>query len=243
MLKEEYRERLYRNYVSRVDPGREKITRAEIERTFTIWDRHFKGHLPRDREAEIIDIGCGTGGFVYYLHRSGYGRAVGIDVSRDQVEASRNLGIPGISRDDFLAHLAARPGNYDAVIARDVLEHFSKEEVIELLLLIRKALREDGVCLIQTLNAASPFWPRYRYGDLTHEMSFTDSSVRSALLLAGFREAASFPAPPVFRHSLKSAFRVALWKLVELAWRAALLAESGSTGGIVTGNLITVARR
>ena len=241
MRKEEYRKRMYHEYLSQVYPDRKEITRGEIEKSFPIWDRQYKEHLPPDRSAAIIDIGCGSGGFVHYLRQAGYNRAAGIDISQDQVAASRLLGISGVSRGEFRVYLSSHPSGYDAVIARDVIEHFSKEEALELMVMIREALSANGVCLIQTLNAESPFWPRYRYGDFTHEMSFTASSIRSALLLAGFREAASFPVPPVFQYSLNSAVRVILWKGIEFVWRTALLAESGSVRGIITGNLITVA--
>jgi len=236
MRKEEYRKKLYRDYIT---PG--VPTLMEIERLFPIWDRQYKKHLPPGLGAAIIDIGCGSGGFVYYLRQAGYNHAVGIDISHAQVEASRLLGIPGVSRSDLRVHLASHPSGYDAVIARDVIEHFSKEEALDLLVLIRAALSANGVCLIQTLNAESPFWPRSRYGDFAHELSFSASRIRTVLLLAGFRETESFPVPPVFRYSLNSALRVILWQGVELFWRTALLAESGSGRGIITGNLITVA--
>lgn len=243
MLKVEYREKLYREYLSRIEIPGEKITREGIEKKFPIWDAYFKSLLPADRAAGIIDIGCGSGGFVYYLQRAGYSGASGIDISEEQVAAARGLGITGVAQGDFRDCLAGNPGGYGAVIARDVLEHFSREEVLDLLFLIRKSLAEGGVCLIQTVNAESPFALRYRWGDFTHETAFSAASLRTALLLVGFREIAAFPAPPVFRRGFASAVRSLLWKGVEVSWRLALFAESGDGRGILTGNLIAVAHK
>jgi 2-polyprenyl-3-methyl-5-hydroxy-6-metoxy-1,4-benzoquinol methylase len=243
MNREEYRKRLYREYLSRGRPAREKLTRETIEKQFPFWDSVFGRHLPPSRSSAVIDIGCGSGGFVHYLRQVGYRNVLGIDISEEQVAIASALGIPGIFSGDLRDHLAARPSAYGVVIARDVIEHFSKEEGLDLLILIKEALGPAGVCLIQTVNAESPFSLRQRWDDLTHETVYTAHSLETALQLAGFRDAASFPVPPVFRYSLRSAVRSVLWKGIEGLWRSALLIESGDRGGILTSNLITVARK
>jgi len=42
--------------------------------------------LPEDKKAKIIDLGCGNGGFVYWLQQIGYQNAEGIDISAEQIE-------------------------------------------------------------------------------------------------------------------------------------------------------------
>ena len=236
-----YREQLYHRYISRIENPEEEITLAAIENKFSIWDGHYRRLLPADRAQKIIEIGCGSGGFIHYLRSRGYLAVSGIDISEEQVAAAGKLGISGVTRGDFRDLLAESPGRYGTVVARDVLEHFRREEAIDILILIRQALAEGGVFLIQTVNAASPFSLRYRWGDLTHEMAFTADSLRSALRLAGFRRADFFDTPPVFRHSIASAVRSVIWKGVAAVWRLALLAESGDGRGILTGNLIAAA--
>lgn len=243
MEREEYRKRLYEIYESRPRPARPEITLTAIERQFPIWESRFRRHLPRDLSVPVIDIGCGSGGFVHYLRRIGYSNVRGVDISGEQVTAAGSLGIPGVTREDAQEHLAAHPGAYGAVAARDLIEHFTREEVIDLLILARKSLVPGGVLLIQTVNLESPFSLRYRWGDLTHESGFTSYSLEAALLLAGFQGAASFPATPVFRYSLKSAVRTIFWKGIEGLWRFALMVESGQGRGIFTANLVTVAWR
>ncbi len=239
----DYRRKLYREYLSLTGADREGITREGFEKSFPVWDAYFQKLLPPDRAAAIIDIGCGSGGFVYYLQRAGFTRVAGVDLSEEQVAAASALGIPGIVREDFRISLAGRPGKFGLVVARDVLEHFPRDETPDILRLIREALAEGGTCLIQTVNAESPFSLRYRWRDLTHETAFSSASLRTALLLAGFREVEAYPAPPVFRLGIASAVRLMLWKMVSAAWRLALFAESGDGRGILTGNLIVRARR
>ncbi len=243
MEREEYRKRLYEIYENRPRPVRQEITRESIEKMFPVWESRFRSHLPPDRSTPVIDIGCGSGGFVHYLRRIGYLDVRGIDLCASQVAAARALGIEGITREDAWEHLSPRIPVYGAVVARDLVEHFTREEVIDLFSLIETSLLPGGVLLIQTVNLESPFSLRYRWGDLTHETGFTSYSLEAALLLAGFREAASFPAPPVPSYSLKSAVRSVLWKAIEGLWRFALMVESGEGRGIFTANLVTVARK
>ena len=219
------------------------MTREAIEKLFPVWESRFRRHLPPDRSTPVIDIGCGSGGFVHYLRRVGYLDVRGIDLSEEQVARARSLGIEGVAREDLREHLAAHPSTYGAVVARDLIEHFTREEVIDLLILVRESLVPGGVLLIQTVNLESPFSPRYRWGDLTHESGFTGSSLEAALVLAGFREAVSWPAPPVFSYSLVSAIRNVLWRGLDALWRFALLVESGDGRGILTANLLTTARK
>ncbi|MDP8235644.1 MAG: class I SAM-dependent methyltransferase [Candidatus Erginobacter occultus] len=243
MKREEYRKRLYEIYESRPRPVRAEVTREAIERQFPVWESRFRRHLPRDLSTPVIDVGCGSGGFVHYLRRVGYSDVRGVDISGEQVAAARSLGIAGVTREDIREHLAAHPAAYGAVIARDLIEHFTREEVIDLLILAHRSLIPGGTLLIQTVNLESPFSLRYRWGDLTHESGFTSYSLEAALLLAGFQGAASYSAPPVFRYSLKSAVRTIFWKGIEGLWRFTLMVESGQGRGIFTANLVTAARR
>lgn len=51
------------------------------------WD-YLKPHLPRDANASVIDLGCGTGKWIAKIARSGY-RVVGVDISGKMIERAR----------------------------------------------------------------------------------------------------------------------------------------------------------
>lgn len=213
-----------------------------IERQFPVWRRYYGGLLPSDRASSIIDMGCGNGGFVHFLRRAGYENASGIDASPEQVETAKRLGIGGVERAEIMEFLMNKEGVYDAVVARDVVEHFGKGEIIELFSAVRRALKNNGVFIIQTPNAESPFGGRYRYWDFTHEVSFTASSLGQVLRAAGFADVSFRPAGPVPK-GLLSGVRFALWKAVELAIRFYMLVETGSFKGIFTQSIIAAAQK
>lgn len=238
-----YRDKLYSNYVSsHTSHLYGEATIEGIKKQFPGWERYFGRFLPDNRDARILDIGCGNGGFVYYLKGLGYKNSSGIDISPEQVKVAKDLGIKDVECADVLSFLKDKKNTYDAIFARDIIEHFSKEQIIELLKLIWESLKRGAVLIIQTPNAESPFGSRYRYSDFTHEITFTRSSLGQVLRAAGFEKVDFYPTGPVPK-GIKSAIRFLLWKVIEKLLRFYMLVETGSQKGIYTQNIIAVARR
>lgn len=210
----------------------------------TLWARHHVlPRLPSARDASILDIGCGAGEVVSLVRGAGYADVRGIDVSEEQVALARDRGVESVELADLREHLASAPGAYDVIIALDVLEHFDPGELLELLDLVSSALKPGGRLLARTPNAASPFFGRYRYGDLTHGLAFTDRSLRQALATTGFGDVEFSAVGPV-PHGVLSTVRFALWKLIATLFKLCLAVETGQLRGhIVTQNLVLVARR
>ncbi len=239
----DYRKKLFDKYVSVHTSGLYGLpTMQEIRKQFVIWCRYFTRHLPHSKEVCILDIGCGNGGFVHWLHEIGYRNSFGIDISSEQIELGRKLGITDITQADLMEFLQDKKQVYDLIFARDILEHFRKEEVMEVLELVSKALNKDGKVIIKTPNAESPFAGRYMYGDFTHEIAFTQNSLAQVLRAVGLEKIKFYPEGPV-RHGLKSAVRCLLWKIIEIFLRIYLLIETGNAEGILTQNLIVAAEK
>jgi 2-polyprenyl-3-methyl-5-hydroxy-6-metoxy-1,4-benzoquinol methylase len=206
------------------------------------WATHFGPLLPADRNASVIDVGCGSGGLVWWLHQLGYQRAEGIDVGAEVIGAAHALGVPNVAQADLRTYLEARPGRYDAVILRDVIEHFTREEILQILSLVQQALRPGGSIIVQVPNAESPFFGRIRYGDFTHETAFCASSLVQVFQMTGYGNIRLRPTSPVVR-GVRSLFRVVLWKGVEAVYRLCLFAEVGRGRRIVTQGIIAAADR
>jgi 2-polyprenyl-3-methyl-5-hydroxy-6-metoxy-1,4-benzoquinol methylase len=238
-----YREKLYSTYVSD-NTGHnygESSIRA-VENQFPVWKKYYGRFLPDDRAAHVLELGCGDGGFVHYLRSTGYKNSHGIDRSPEQIKAAEGLGIKGVECADIVDFLRDKKDRYDAIVARDVLEHFNKDEVMDLLGLIFSSLKPGGVLLIQTPNGESPFGTKFRYWDFTHEVIFTSNSLNHVLRATGFASVAFYPAGPV-PHGLKSTVRFLLWKAIELLLKFYMVVETGGGRGIYTQNIIAVARK
>lgn len=240
-----YREKLYPAYVSASAHTRKQygdVLLKEIEGQFPVWRKYYGRFLPLDKNARILDIGCGNGGFIHFLQSLGYKNAMGIDISKEQVESAKKLGIQNVMHADLTEYLSRKPCYYSAIFARDVIEHFVKDEILEILSLIYSSLENKGTVVVQTPNAEGPFGGRYRYWDFTHEIAFTRTSLNQILGITGFQEITFYPTGPVPK-GLKSAVRYVLWNAMQSALRFYMLVESGTGEGIFTLNIISNARK
>jgi 2-polyprenyl-3-methyl-5-hydroxy-6-metoxy-1,4-benzoquinol methylase len=239
----DYKERFYRAYYSTHLVGRKG--QASLEQ-FTLrgrlYDANWSHLIPSDRRAAILDVGCGTGSLVWWLQRRGYAAAEGIDVSAEQIEIAVRLGVRNVAVADLAEHLGERPGRYDVLILRDVLEHLERPRILQALDLCREALRPGGVLLVQVPNAEAPFWGRIRYGDFTHELAFTEGSLRQLFATVGFGSIAVYPAGPVCLRA-KDIPRQILWRCMEAVCKLMVFAETGRRWAVVTESIIATARR
>jgi 2-polyprenyl-3-methyl-5-hydroxy-6-metoxy-1,4-benzoquinol methylase len=229
------RDRLHKAYASQ-QPGRAESGPASVYR------RDIRPALPRPSAGLVIDIGCGQGDLVRLLAADGYD-AEGIDVSPVQVARAHAAGIDRVLLGDYRDLLAERKSQLAAVTAIDLLEHLPKDEVLDTLDHVARALAPGGVFIARVPNAASPLGGYVRYGDFTQESSYTARSVRQITAAAGFWSVTVRPCPPA-ANGFMSAARVAAWKPVSGLCKIALAAETGVLRGhVVTQNLTFVARK
>jgi len=241
----EYRDRLYRLYVTgRNDPLAPEHVSGFAPRSATL--RFVVRKLfPTELGARVLDLGCGHGALLHFARQAGYTRLVGIDASPQQVDAARRLGVEGVRQGDLMGALQTMAdSSQDVVVAFDVIEHFTKDELLELVDEVHRVLAPGGRWIIHTPNGDSPFVGAIRYGDLTHEIAFTRASLSQLLLSSGFANVGFLESGPVAA-SLKGVVRVILWRTIRLGLRMWLAAETGDTGrnAIFTRNLFAVAHK
>jgi 2-polyprenyl-3-methyl-5-hydroxy-6-metoxy-1,4-benzoquinol methylase len=228
-----YRERVFERYASVFKAGAAEAPTAAIDRWGDGYGVYLKGWLPESRDAAIADVACGPGWLLRFLARSGYTNLAGVDVSAEQVALARRHA-PEVECGDVLAFLQKRPSGFDLVTGVDIIEHLTKDEVLDFLDACHGALRPGGRLVLQTPNGESPFFGAVRYGDFTHETCFTPTLLRQLLELAGFADVECRETGPVVRGAASLA-RAALWRGTRALLRLWNLAETGSPGsGVLT---------
>ncbi len=238
-----YRDRFYRYYTTTQVHSDSKMIRNDLK----LRAPYIKGLIRRwiltDPNSRILDLGCGYGAILYYLKEAGYRDLEGIDRSPEQVAVAGELGLGFVQKGDVLQMLGKkRDGYYDVVISFDMLEHFTKDEILAVTDEVHRVLKKGGKWLVHVPNAEALFGSRIRYADFTHEQCFTQESIRQLMGVAGFERVECYEDVPVV-HGLKSFLRRAIWKLSRLALRLYWSAETGSSGKdcIFTQNLFAVA--
>jgi SAM-dependent methyltransferase len=238
-----YRERIYRHYV---EAARHELAPATLEGLaprLPYLARLVARHFPPARDAAILDLGCGHGALLHVARKAGYTNLLGIDNSPAQIAAARRLGIDGVEQGDLLQAIKGLPdASRDAVITFDVIEHLTKDELIDLTDEVLRVLKPGGRWIIHVPNGVSLFAGASRYDDLTHELAFTCESLTQLTIASGFRSAAFFEDEPV-AHGLKSAVRLVLWKMIRALLRFYLAVETGAAQPVLTQNMLAVATK
>ena len=136
----------------------------------------------------FLEIGCGTGLFLLYLHHKNVASFSGLDqdaklesVLPDEVKGRFQCA-------DIWDYLNGADGSakFDRIVLFDVMEHFTAEEGIKLLQLLTERLTPSGKLLFKTPNAASPWGLQFQNGDLTHKTAYTPDSMRQLAAAAGY---------------------------------------------------------
>ena len=234
------RQRIYDHYLDSPQ-NRYKYADELPELQWVRYAAYYRRFLPADVHARIIDLGCGSGGFVSWLRHIGYKRATGVEGSAQQIEVGQSRGIDGLIKADVFGYLETHRGALDAVTLHDVIEHFSKDEILRLLDLCYAALRPSGIVICSVPNGSAPLVGHILYGDFTHETCFTPVSIEQVLLTAGFRKVRVYPKEPVV-HTARSAVRWLLWQGLKQAIHVYYAISTGAReSGIYTEVIYAVA--
>jgi 2-polyprenyl-3-methyl-5-hydroxy-6-metoxy-1,4-benzoquinol methylase len=207
----------------------------------TAWWEHKYLPLLADlpRNASILEIGCGSGELLGFLSQRAFSNCRGIDISPEQVALATQRGLPVALGDVFEVLLDEK---YQAIIAVDVLEHFTRDELLRLAPLLFEALEPHGRLLIQTANGAGLFPRQVIYGDLTHLTIFTPESLAQLLVPCGFADLRCYETGPIPLR-LRGKLDVIAWQLIKYAANAIRSIEAGKRQTIWTENFICLARK
>jgi SAM-dependent methyltransferase len=239
---QDIRGELYKRYVTGFKGLDKPMVPGSLE-SYLGWCRLKYGPLLTriDRDAPILEVGCGPGNLLLYLMEEGFTKATGIDISEEQVQIALERGLYAETADAF-DYLPRATAKFQAIFAIDFIEHFEKGEVLELLRLIHRVLGNGGQLIIQTPNGQGLFPQQVIHADLTHLTIFSPSSLRQALYLAGFCDVRFEETGPVPKDA-RGKVRVALWNAVKLIANVVRMIETGKTQRIWTENLICVASK
>jgi SAM-dependent methyltransferase len=190
--------------------------------------------------ATILEIGCGGGELLAFLARHGFSNARGVDISGEQVALARQRGVHADVGDAFDS--LSQPDAYDVLIAVDVLEHFTRDELMRLAPLLFGALKPGGRLLVQTANGAGLFPRQVIYGDLTHLTIFTPESLAQLLRPCGFAPLRCYETGPIPLR-VRGRVNVLAWRAIRAAANVIRKIETGKRQSIWTETFLCVAFR
>lgn len=183
----------FENY-ARVHEGIKSTYSKEVfERQCRGYQSVYGDFLPQDRNAKILDFGCGTGDFLYFLKKFGYANCYGVDASRQNVDFVRMHITENVEWCGGLKHLKNKAGYYDAIICNDVLEHIPKDFIVQTVKSIYNALRPGGTLILRVPNMENPAASYQRWACFTHTIGFTQTSLKQVAKMGGFTNVRIYP--------------------------------------------------
>lgn len=237
-----YKQNLYDSYISYIRSRSFEDIQSDLNTRKPYIEELIKNFFPNDRNINILDIGCGHGAFLYFLKEKVYKNLKGLDISPEQVKLANELGLDNISHCNLLEEIPRlKENSYDVILAFDIIEHFTKDEIFEILESAFRTLKNNGKLIIHVPNGEAIFPGRIFHGDFTHEVCFTRSSLNQILTACGFRNI-SFHEDKPFIHGLKSLIRSIIWFISRNIFRLIYMAETGETGKdlVLSSNILCI---
>lgn len=240
-----YRDRFYKNYfktqASRYADAPEANQIAISKETLAA---EILPLIPSNKEVSILELACGHGTLLGLLQESGYTNTAGIDISDDQVEKSKQLGVANVKCGDIQSFLSQSGESYDVIIGVDIIEHFTKSELLSLLEAIKERLNPGGQVVFRTPNCDALLGTTYCYGDFTHEIYLNYFSAEQVMLTMGFTSINISNSYIGVRNPIKNLFRSVLWVILKFWCKVVLFASGRSAKKVAfTPNLIISARK
>ena len=252
----DFRSQLYKGYVSTFKHENAQLTSEQLAHYYKWCDaRYFPILRNLEKTSSILELGCGHGRILSYLRSKGFPNVKGIDVSEEQIELARKDGLDA-ERIDVIEYLkkyyssslqgesassAMQGEGLDCVIAIDFVEHFTKEELLQLFESLHSAMKPEGVLLLQTVNGEGLFPRQIMYGDLTHSTILSPGSVSQLLSATGFHDMKYFECAPL-ASGLSGMIRSIAWKMIRAGANAIRMIESNKMQHVWTENFICAAR-
>ena len=134
--------------------------------------------------------------------------------------------------------------SYDVIIATQVLEHITKDKHYAFLKTLYMHLKRGGYIIITAPNMANPFTSFERYGDITHEIGFTDNSFRQLAIKCDIPqtmiEINGFNIPP---YTPLNILRIVFQKIFHFIMLILSIINGGGYSMILTPNITLIVKK
>jgi SAM-dependent methyltransferase len=165
-----------------------------------------KAGLVPTGEFSVLEIGFGNGHFAGWARAQGW-RYAGTEQDPELVDRARAAGFSangsGMPLDAMIG-----AGSLDLVMAFDVLEHLTFDEICALLNEVRRLLKTDGHFVARFPSGDSPFGRVIQHGDMTHRSIIGSGIAEQLARTTGF-DVVQIRAPvlPIFGAGLIASLR------------------------------------
>lgn len=167
--------------------------------------------VPFGKGTRVLELGFGEGTFLDWAAQQG-AEVAGVEMIPALCErvAARHEAIfcgalPTLLEEGKLT------GPFDVIVAFDVFEHLTYDELVLYFKTFSSLLSESGKVLARFPNGQSPFGRVHQHGDITHQHSLTPFSIKQLGLMSGLVLEQAYNAARTVEGSLVKKLR---WKTI-----------------------------
>lgn len=142
--------------------------------------------LPENKNALILDFGCGSGRLIRFLQELGYTNIEGADIDKELLlNIANELSVKThLVSEEFLKSLN---NTYDLIIAKDVIYYYNYNNLIPCLGNLKKGLKKEGLFICEIFNGVAYTGPYIKYKDFDIQLILTEHSLKNVINKVGFK--------------------------------------------------------
>lgn len=159
----------------------------ETLKQFPDLELNFSRALPEDKNARILDFGCGDGRVLRFLHAKGYRNLTGADIYPDNWNELAHLNANLIPIKDSKEFLISQNEKFDFIVVKDVIYYFNNDNVIEITSLLKNALKPGGKIIFEIFNGSLMTGPYIKYKDVGIKLILTERSLKQIIDYSGLK--------------------------------------------------------
>lgn len=184
------------------------------------YSENYARWLPEDHNAPILDVGCGQGDFVRYLHGLGYRNITAVDLDSHSIEGLKRLeGVTAIEARADAEFIAGLATNWAVIIVKQAIYYFDRHEAGPFVRALADNLSPDGWLLVEIFNGGLLSGRFTELKDPTIMTAYSDLGLKRLLEWNGL-VVEHISGARAIGHGLK-------WRLYRMVRRASLLAYRG----------------
>ena len=202
-------------------------------------------NLKTRKNISVLEVGPGKGEFIKYLHTCGIKDIDIIDKDKNVLKSlQKNFNITNAYNFDNVTSIKNKLRRYDLVILIQVLEHMSPKIYFSTIKTLFSRVKNNGSILIVVPNASNPLGLVERYGDLQHQMAFTEQSLKDLIIGSGINNfdfaIKGYSIPP---YDAVNVARIILQKLLHLFLLALMVINGGTYFKTMSPNVALIIRK
>jgi len=119
------------------------------------YDDNYRALLPADKDAAILDLGCGQGDFSRYLSGLGYRNVTAVDRDPQAIAALNDAsGVTARTAEVSAATVELTERGWNLLVVKQMVYYFDRREAPALISALRDALAPDGRLIVEIFNGA-----------------------------------------------------------------------------------------